>query len=199
MSLCPELLTLGRYFAGEFTNREQAIAEPAWYVNLRLWQRPTPLFADDSLTFFVEQANALSPDKPYRQRLVRLRQLEPTPAKLQVEYYMFKDLAAARCLGQDSERLARLTSEEVEFLPGCTLALHIEGSPNAPLYRTASNPEQKCCFTYEDKTYQVSLGFEATSEELRVYDKGIDPTTGQATWGALLGPFRFQKRQDFTG
>ncbi|VXD14111.1 conserved hypothetical protein [Planktothrix serta PCC 8927] len=26
------------------------------------------------------------------------------------------------------------------------------------------------------------------------YDKGIDPTTGKALWGALLGQFQFQKR-----
>ncbi len=35
MNLSPELITLANYLAGEFDNREQALAEPAWYVNLR--------------------------------------------------------------------------------------------------------------------------------------------------------------------
>ena len=37
----------------------------------------------------------------------------------------------------------------------------------------------------------------ATQEEFLSYDKGIDSTTGIASWGAILGPFRFRKRQNF--
>ena len=50
----PELIALARYMAGEFDNREQAIADPAWYVHLHLWQRPVPLFLEDSFTLFAE-------------------------------------------------------------------------------------------------------------------------------------------------
>ncbi|NEO28340.1 MAG: chorismate mutase, partial [Kamptonema sp. SIO4C4] len=53
MPLSSELLTLGQYLAGEFTNQKQAIADPAWYVNLCLWHRPVPLFTEDSLTFYA--------------------------------------------------------------------------------------------------------------------------------------------------
>ena len=58
---------------------------------------------------------------------------------------------------------------------------HLKAGPNPP----------------RGNTQQVSLGFEATQEEFLSYDKGIDPTTGKAKWGAILGPYRFRKRQDF--
>lgn len=58
---------------GEFDNREQALVEPAWYVHLRLWQVPIPLFTEDSITLFAEQTNIVSSERPYRPRLIRLQ------------------------------------------------------------------------------------------------------------------------------
>jgi len=62
-------VTLAQYLTGEFDNREQAIAEPVWYAHLKLWHCPVPLFTKDSITLFAEQANVLTLDQPYRQRL----------------------------------------------------------------------------------------------------------------------------------
>jgi hypothetical protein len=56
--------------------------------------------------------------------------------------------------------------------------------------------EEPCSVTYEGTTFQVFLGFKATAEELLTYDKGIDPATGQGTWGALMGAYAFSKLQD---
>lgn len=66
-------------------------------------------------------------------------------------------------------------------------------------FTTTSASDRPCRFSYQGNNYQVYLGFEVTADEFRSYDKGIDPSTGKATWGALLGPFRFTKRQDFAG
>jgi hypothetical protein len=57
--MTPELITFGRYLAGEFENQRQAQAEPVWYVHLRLWLRPLPLFREDSrehLTFVTPKS-----------------------------------------------------------------------------------------------------------------------------------------------
>jgi hypothetical protein len=197
MPLSPELIALGQYLAGEFENQEQALAQPAWYVNLRLWQRPVPIFSEDSIALYAEQANVLKLDQPYRPRLLRLRGDANDPQALRVEYYMFKDLEAIRGAGANPERLQCITTDSIEFLPGCTLNLQTEQiAPGQYCFRTFSAPECRCCFTYQGQLYQVSLGFEVTSKELQVYDRGINPTTGQAIWGALLGPYRFQKCQD---
>lgn len=208
MTLTPELITLARYLAGEFDNREQAIADPAWYVHLRLWQRPVPvsLFPDPSLTLFAEQANILDLDRPYRPRIMQLRQLPPEPNRsgghiqLEVQYHMLKDPGQFRGAGCHPDLLSQLTPAQVELLPGCTLTLSQQPLADRKTYRfCASLPsEARCCFTYQGETRQVHLGFEASPTEFLSYDKGIDPNTGKALWGAVLGPYRFTKRQDFS-
>jgi hypothetical protein len=42
------------------------------------------------------------------------------------------------------------------------------------------------------------LGFETTAAEFHSYDKGIDPETGKATWGAIMGPYRYTKRNQYS-
>ncbi|HEY9613057.1 chromophore lyase CpcT/CpeT [Allocoleopsis sp.] len=198
MTFSPELITLARYMAGEFDNQQQAIADPAWYVHLRLWLRPVPLFIEDSLTLFAEQANIVNLDKPYRPRILRLYPSPTPPDSLQVQFYMLKDADAIRGAGRNPELLRQLTTEQIEFLPGCTLSIKQRlVAPNIYEFSAFSATDTPCSFSYQGQSYQISLGFEATSEEFRSYDKGIDSATGRATWGALLGPFRFIKRQDF--
>lgn len=198
MTLSPELITLARYMAGEFDNQQQAIAEPAWYVHVRLWQRPVPLFIEDSLTLFAEQASVVNLDKPYRPRILRLQQSDTTSTALQVQYYMLKDLETIRGAGRNPELLKQLTLDQIQFLPGCSLTVQPrQVTPNSYEFSATSATGKPCSFSYQGNNYHISLGFEATPAEFRSYDKGIDPTTGKATWGALLGPFRFIKRQDF--
>ncbi|MGB5968757.1 MAG: chromophore lyase CpcT/CpeT [Spirulinaceae cyanobacterium] len=194
----PELSTLGRYLAGEFDNRQQALSNPAWFVHLRLWKRPVPLFTEDSITLFAEQVNMLNPDKPYRPRILRLRQDGDSPT-LEVQYYMLKDINKFLGGGSNPELLKKITPSEIEFLPGCRLTVQTETTDSTNYQFSATNPTDiPCSFTYEGKTYCISLGFRATPKELEIHDKGIDPQTGKATWGALMEPFRFQKRQDFS-
>ena len=195
MKFSPNLITLANYLAGEFDNREQAIADPAWYVHLCLWQKPVPLFTEDSITLFAEQANVLKLDQPYRPRLMRLQERQDVNA-LQVQYYMPKDLAAVSGAGANPDLLKTFTSDRFELLPGCLLLVS-EQQLNANSYHFAAvlPSEARCCFTYAGNTIQVALGFEATQEEFLSYDKGVDPTTGAAKWGAIVGPYRFRKRQ----
>lgn len=202
MTFSPELTALARYLAGEFDNQAQAFAEPAWYVHLRLWQRPVPanLFSEDSITLFAEQANIVSLDRPYRQRVMQLQSVgSGSQTQLQVRYYMLKDPTAFQGCGRNRDLLSRLTPAELEFLPGCTLSVTQQPLAAGGYHFGASlPPDARCCFTYQGETRQVSLGFEATPTQLLTYDKGIDPATGKALWGAIIGPFRFTKSQDFS-
>jgi hypothetical protein len=199
MVFSPELVALGKYLAGEFENKQQALAEPAWYVNLRLWQRPIPLFREDSITLFAEQASVIDLDCPYRPRILRLKPVQTNPQQLQVEYYMFKDITAIAGASRHPELLKQIKPEQIEFLPNCTLNIQIETlSSNNYRFQAFPASDTPCSFIYQGNTYQVALGFAVTWEQLETYDKGIDPKTGKAIWGALLGPYRFTKCQDFS-
>ncbi|NER84931.1 MAG: hypothetical protein F6K42_36555 [Leptolyngbya sp. SIO1D8] len=37
-----------------FQNRQQALAEPVWFVHLKLWSYSVALFTEDRFTFFIE-------------------------------------------------------------------------------------------------------------------------------------------------
>lgn len=197
MTFSPELIALGKYLAGEFDNREQALAEPIWYVHLRLWLRPVTLFVEDSITLFAEQASIVNLDSPYRPRLLRLRESQTKPLSLQIEHYMFEDIEAVKGAGRNSDLLKQITTERVKFLPSCTLSVKIDSIGSSYQFSAFPLTEEPCTFTYQENQFQVSLGLQATSEELLTYDRGIDPKTGKAIWGALVGPYRFHKRYDF--
>lgn len=194
MPLSQTLITLAHYMAGEFDNREQAIDDPVWYVHLRMWQRPVPLFGEDSLTLFAEQSNVLNLEQPYRQRLIRLRQTDDVEAPLQAQYYAFKNPTVAKGAGLKPEALRAITLEQLDHLPGCVLKIT---QPDAESFMAYPMPGSQCLFSYEGKKAQVQLGFAARAQAFESYDKGIDRQTQKATWGAVLGPYRYTKRRDF--
>ncbi len=194
--ISPQLMTLAAYLAGEFSNQQQASEQPAWYVNLRLWIRPVPIFTDDSLTLFAEQANVIKIDQPYRPRILRLRQKET----IEVEFYMFEDLTTARGAGGNQALIEQITPEKIKFLPDCTLEVASKQLNDGQYcFETTPKTQKPCAVSYQGTTFQVFLGFKATANELQTYDKGIDSKTGKGTWGALMGAYRFSKLRDFSG
>lgn len=195
--MTPELLALGNYLAGEFENEQQARAEPIWYVHLRLWLRPVPLFVGDSITLFAEQASVVNLDRPYRSRLWRLCLGES--GAIEVRHYMFKDIEPVQGGGQNPEILRTITPDSIEFLPDCTLEVRVD-RPAEGGYEFIARPkiEKPCQFTVRGTTFQVALGFDVTADSLKTFDRGIDPKTGQGIWGALMGPYRYRKQKDFS-
>jgi CpeT/CpcT family (DUF1001) len=187
-----ELQTLAAYLSGHYTNRIQALAEPVWYVHLQCWIRPVPLFESDSLTFFAEQAPALKLDRPYRQRLIRL---QDTNGQLTAQFYSFQHPDRVSRFGQDPSKLDTVLQAEIDELPGCILNIVKIG----PERYSATPPAHCTCqFTYpgqdgQPQTGQVELGFEVSPIEFHSYDKGINPTTQKPIWGALMGPYKYQK------
>ncbi|KAM3102483.1 chromophore lyase CpcT/CpeT [Phormidesmis sp. 146-12] len=188
------LTTLATHLTGEFDNREQAIADPVWYVHLQLWHRQVALFAEDSITIFAEQANVLKLDQPYRQRLLRIQPTGEEAFPLKVQYYSFKDYAAVKGAGQNPARLQQITEADIELLPGCVLQVAHQKTQESDRFQ-AMPPADTCCyFSYEGETRQVALGFEVSPGKFLSYDKGIDPNTGTALWGAVMGAYEFTKR-----
>ncbi|NJL89036.1 MAG: chorismate mutase [Coleofasciculaceae cyanobacterium SM2_1_6] len=194
----PELINLAHCLTGEFSNQEQALAEPAWYVHLRLWHRPVVGLFSQGLTIFAEQANILKLDQPYRQRLLQLQEVSLNPLEIQVQYYKFLDPGEFRGAGANPSLLKKLTLEKIELLPGCVLGVSISSSGVGLAFEALPMDDRPCSFSYDDKVYQVRLGFATRAGKFLSYDQGIDPTTGKAIWGAMLGAYCFQKTQEFT-
>jgi CpeT/CpcT family (DUF1001) len=189
------LVRLAGLLAGIYDNREQAIESPVWYVHLQAWWLPVNLFSEDSLTLFAEQANVLTPDRPYRQRLVRLCERS---GQIQAQFYQFVEPGSVLGAGQNHELKDQILAADILELPGCVLDVQALGQGFSAVPRVGD----RCAFQYPDgqgcqKTGQVELGFAVNPGEYHSYDKGINPDTGKAIWGAMMGPYRFTKRQDY--
>jgi len=191
MSISDELLTLASWMAGEFSNREQALDQPIWFVNLIWWQRPIPFDILGGVALFAEQANILKSDRPYRQRIL---QFVETNGKIQVKYWGFKDPSAWSGAGRDRDKLNQITVDDIEPLNGCLLDVTFSNG----CYKAEMSKGAKCYFQYMDETRQVVLGFEVTADSFWSGDRGVDPETGTAIWGAILDFYKFRKIQDFS-
>ncbi len=190
MSISKELLTLVSWMAGEFSNREQSLDHPIWFVNLIWWQRPIAFNVLGDLALFAEQANALKSDRPYRQRIL---QFVENDNKIQVKYWGFKDPSAWSGAGRDRDRLNQITINDIEPLSGCLLDVNFSNGR----YKAEMPADAKCCFQYINETRQVILGFEVTENIFWSGDHGVDPDTGSAIWGAIIDLYKFNKTQDF--
>lgn len=201
-----QLWQLAQCLAGVFQNRQQALAEPTWFVHLRLWSYPVPLF-EDSFTFFIEQASAAYAQPPYRQRVLRVRSRAD---KLTAEYYALKDPQQFQGAAQTPAKLQVLSKDDLQTLVGSCLTVEPTANSRETRYIARQHPGERCQFTIENSTKCAELGFDAvcmgtagttddnTSHALWIYDKGIDPSTNKAIWGALHGPFQLQKVKDLS-
>jgi CpeT/CpcT family (DUF1001) len=187
---------LAKNLAGEFSNKDQAIADPVWYVHLRLWQRPVPQLDRvlGGIGLFAEQANVLNLDKPYRQRLLCLQELQ---GQIQIRVFAMQDPGAWRGAGTNSAHLAEMRETDLEFLPGCTLTVKLIDQITPARYRAELPQDAKCCFIYNNEERQAILGFESNGTEFWSYDRGINPETKAAIWGAIAGAYHYQKLTDF--
>lgn len=194
---------LTQTLAGTFQNRDQALADPAWYVHLRLWCRPTSLFADDSVTFLLEQASAAFEQAPYRQRVLRVRD---DRGQLTAEYYALKNPLAWQGATQVAERLQALQPEDLQPLVNSRLFITMTSGGGVTRFEARQHPGEYCQFAVNGETKLVELAFDAiaphadssSSAAFWMYDKGIDAVTNKPTWGALHGPFRLIKTHDYS-
>jgi hypothetical protein len=194
-----QLAQLADYLAGEFDNRQQSLADPLWYLHLRVWNRPLPstLF-NDGHSFFIEQVSVASGQEPYRQRILHIAQRDH---QLWGQYYGLKEPLAFRGGATQPERLTALDQGQLIALPTCGLAIEIDAAAQTFVARP---PEGTLCrFTYGENTGYVRLGFDIGPDPsggpvmLKVYDRGMDPDTGKATWGPQMGPFHLVKQRGF--
>lgn len=185
---------------GEFENKAQAAADPSWYVHLRLWQRPIPSLSNsDTFTMLLEQVSPISGKPPYRQRVL---QLTEQSGQIQGEYFALKNPLQFRGAGTQPALLNAMTADDLVSLPNSTAKIQYQGVGAADYRFQAKLPEGKfCSFEYGGQRKYVYLGFDIEKKhsvlELKTYDKGINPDTGQGLWGALMGPFILLKQDSY--
>ncbi|WP_008314475.1 chromophore lyase CpcT/CpeT [Leptolyngbya sp. PCC 6406] len=202
--MATDLIHLAQCLAGEFTNKPQALAEPIWFVQLKLWIRPVPqLSSTEHVTFFLEQASMAYDQPPYRQRLL---QLASQQGNLTATYSALKDPKSWQGAAQNPDRLGTLTDQDLMALTGSTLSVVHPENSHGETFIARHFPGERCQFQVDGQAREVELGFDAISgtgtaqspDQFYMYDRGYDATQDKYTWGALHGPFKLQKQKDFS-
>lgn len=176
---------LAGIMAGSYTNADQA-AQDTSYLNIelemvRIWAKRR-----DGAWFYVEQAAAMSKEKPYRQRVYHIQEVNDSTFTSDI----LTIKGGERLFGAYSDlmKLARLSPDSLDRLDGCAITLHRRGSSYAggTKGRDCTNSWGKADFA----TSEVSI----RSDGMVSWDRGFN-TAGEQVWGAENGGYIFIKRR----
>lgn len=169
---------------GSYTSAEQARADTSYLEieleMMRIWHKRR-----DGAWFYVEQAAAASKDKPYRQRVYRLT--EVNDSTFRSEIFTIRNGQHFFGAYMDFGKLARLSPDSVDVMEGCAITLHRRGAVYVGGTRERECPNSRGGASYA--TSEVTL----RSDRMTSWDRGYDES-GKQVWGALRGGYIFIKR-----
>lgn len=181
-----DLQQLSDWMTGSFSSEEQAKADSNFYnIHLkmvRIWNKRS-----DAIWLYVEQAAAWKLDKPYRQRVYRLKQLED--GRIESRVYAMKHPLRFTGEWKKQNPLAGLTPDSLTIRNGCAIFIKKEGDAFI-----GSTDEKKCESKLRGATYATSE-VRIEKDRLTSWDRGWDKKDKQV-WGAETGPYIFLKNDD---
>ncbi len=177
---------LAEWLTGSFDSADQAARDSA-ILDIHL--NACAIWPDrvDGRWIYVEQSRGDAVDRPYRQRIYRLR--VDDQGRLVSEVFAFSpgtvpDAGSWR----DPAALDRVDPTLLTPREGCTVFL--ESTPDGFDGGTLG---RGCESTLSGATYATSeVKIDATS--ISSWDRGYD-NTGQQVWGATEGPYTFKRRR----
>jgi hypothetical protein len=179
------LETLAMTMAGSYTSAEQARADSSYFnIELemtRIWHK-----RKDGAWLYVEQAAAETKEKPYRQRVYRLTEVNDSTFRSEIHTIR----GGERFFGayKDPLLLAQLSPDSLVALEGCAITLHRRGSVYAGSTNGRACPNARGGAAYA--TSEVTL----RSDRMVSWDRGFDEA-GKQVWGAAKGGYIFLKRR----
>ena len=179
--------TLVEWMTGSFSSTAQAAADSNYYdirlEMVRIWPERT-----DGCWIYVEQAVAASLDKPYRQRVYHVVQLEDDLFKSEV--YTLPDPQSVAGQWQDPALLADLGPTDLEERDGCAVFLRQDKGgefAGGTIGRGCGSGLRGAAYA----TSEVVIG----PDRLASWDRGFG-AGGAQVWGAERGPYIFEKKND---
>ena len=174
--------TLAEWMTGSFSSAAQAEDDSNFY-DIRLEMAPVWKDRDDAHWLYVEQAVGSMPQKPYRQRVYRVRHLEGNLYESAV--FTLPEPENYVGVWQKEEPLDNLTPADLIPREGCTVYLTYMGDERFE----GGTRDMDCLSTLKGAAY-------ATSEVVIIpgrvesWDRGFD-AEGNQIWGAETGPYIF--------
>ncbi|AFZ45037.1 protein of unknown function DUF1001 [Halothece sp. PCC 7418] len=190
MSHATDIVTLGRWMAADFSNQEQAFANPPFFAHIRVCMRPLPVALLSGISLFVEQAYDYMLNNPYRMRVLKLLVVDD---HIEIENYVLKDPSAFPGASRDPQRLQELTSDNLERLPGCNMVVNWTGNS----FQGEVEPGKACKVVRKGQETYLDSTFEIDANQFTSLDRGRDPETDERVWGSVAGAFEFVRWESF--
>ncbi|MBR8829638.1 MAG: Phycocyanobilin lyase CpcT [Chroococcopsis gigantea SAG 12.99] len=185
-----DVKTLARWMAGDFSNQEQAYANPPFFAHVRVCMRPLPYCFLDSFSLFLEQAYDFNLNSPYR---LRVLQLQSVDGRIELINYKVKEEARFFGGSRKPEKLASLTSDDLQIMNGCDMIVEWTGKS----FKGTVKPGKQCIVVRKERVTYLDNSFEIDPHRLISFDRGFDPETDELVWGSVAGPFEFSPTVSF--
>lgn len=183
-----ELVSL---MAGSFSSAKQAAADTS-YFDIRLRMRPIWTDRSDGFWLYVEQAMAGHEDRPYRQRVYHITQLNEEYYESAV--YTMRDPLRFAGAWREAAPFAghALTPDSLQQKDGCSIILRRRSDGSF----AGSTLGRECPSELRGATFATSEVV-ITSSRLLSWDRGFDPL-GRQVWGAEAGGYAFDRLEDWS-
>jgi hypothetical protein len=184
MTHSQDVTTLARWMASDFSNQEQAYANPPFFAHIRVCMRPLPYDLLDGTSLFLEQAYDFMLNQPYRLRIIKLNVVGD---RLELENYKVKEQEKFYGASRNLDLLQTLTADQIEKMTGCDMDVTWTGNS----FQGEIKPGKACIVERKGKVTYLDNSFEIDGHKLISYDRGRDPETDELVWGSVAGPFEF--------
>lgn len=191
-----DLVTLATWMAGDFSNWEQAIANPPFFAHIRVCIRPLPVpLSDTGIWLYSEQAYDYELNRPYRTAILQLILTQDPEHPIAIENYKIKDTSAYYGASREPEKLRSLTLAHVDQLAGCKMLVKLTSNR---AFQGSVESGKGCMVVRNGKETYLASEFEISEHHFNSLDRGYDPVTDERVWGSVAGAFEFKKKVQFT-
>ena len=166
----PDLTRLTDWMAGSYSSEAQRLRDTANYFDIRLLMAPIWKERSDGHWFYVEQAVADYLDKPYRQRVYRIHEIEPGVFE-SVIYTLQEPLRFTH----HPELLEKLPIDSLTEKKGCSVILRKQTDgqfAGSTVGKAMSERPKGRCLCY--------LGSNDHPERLLSWDRGYNEKTSRS-------------------
>lgn len=176
---------LAYWMEGSYSSAAQAQADTSYLeIELemaRIWPK-----RKDGAWFYVEQAAAASKDKPYRQRIYHLRQVDDSTFVSEIHTLR----GGERHVGayKDFALQAQLTPDSIDRLEGCAITLRRRGDAYV------GGTDGRACPNARNGAAYATSEVRIHADRMVTWDRGFN-AEGRQVWGAEKGGYVFVKRR----
>ena len=184
------LARLVKLLSAGFSNQSQAFDNPPLYAHILVKFRPLPQLAPGSL--LLEQSYAINPVAPYRIRVLRPERLD---GQLVIHNQSLREAERFWGAVEDADKRAAITVADLQQLEGCTYVVQERGDG----FVGEVEPGCRCLVERKGQTAYLVSQLQLSAGRMCTIDRGHHPETHEQLWGALAGPFEFDRIQDHSG